>query len=181
MLWRMRPCPQPSLRPQRIAQHSVFGNSRWCFATPSTRGAWARPCPNRQKGRSNVSASSRAAQQATGRSISVEAIAHPASAEPGRSAVKRYLPWIVATALFMEQLDATILNKAVPSIAAGLQMPALSLRAVVASCVLSLALGIPLSGWLAHRFGTRRVFAAAISLFTAASMLRGRSRRGCRF
>lgn len=81
----------------------------------------------------------------------------------------------------MEQLDATTLNTAVPSFAAGLQMPALSLRAVVASCVLSLALGIPLSGWLAHRFGTRRVFAAAISLFTAASMLRGRSRRGCRF
>ena len=80
----------------------------------------------------------------------------------------------------MEQLDATILNTAVPSIAAGLQMPALSLRAVVASCVLSLALGIPLSGWLADRFGTPRVFAAAISLFTAASMLCGLSRRACR-
>ena len=91
------------------------------------------------------------------------------------ASARRRLLWIVATALFMEQLDATILNTAVPSVATSLQVSALSLRAVVASYVLSLALCIPLSGWLADRFGTRHVFAAAIAWFTLASMLCGLS------
>src|SRR5450631_2200469 len=89
--------------------------------------------------------------------------------------VKRRLPWIVATALFMEQLDSTIVNTAVPSIAASFQVTPLSLKAVVASYILSLALCIPLSGWMADRFGTRRVFASAVALFTLSSMLCGAS------
>ncbi len=89
--------------------------------------------------------------------------------------VKRCLPWIVATALFMEQLDSTIVNTAVPSIAASLQVTPLSLKAVVTSYILSLAVCIPISGWMADRFGTRRVFASAVALFTLASMLCGAS------
>ncbi|MFK3740559.1 DHA2 family efflux MFS transporter permease subunit [Massilia sp. TN1-12] len=89
--------------------------------------------------------------------------------------VKRYLPWLVATALFMEQLDATIVNTAVPSIAASLNVTPLSLKSVVTSYILSLAVGIPVSGWMADRFGTRRVFATAISIFTLASVLCGLS------
>jgi len=54
-------------------------------------------------------------------SINVEATTLPANAVTGRSAIKRYLPWIVATGLCMEQLDATIFNTAVQSIAASLQ------------------------------------------------------------
>jgi EmrB/QacA subfamily drug resistance transporter len=87
--------------------------------------------------------------------------------------VKRYLPWVVATTLFMEQLDSTIVNTAVPSMAASLQVAPLSLKAVVASYILSLALFIPISGWMADRFGTRRVFGIAVALFTLSSVLCG--------
>lgn len=91
------------------------------------------------------------------------------------STLKRYLPWLVATALFMEQLDATIVNTAVPSIAASLNVTPLSLKSVVTSYILSLAVGIPVSGWMADRFGTRRVFGIAIAIFTIASVLCGLS------
>lgn len=89
------------------------------------------------------------------------------------SAIKKYLPWVVATALFMEQLDATIVNTAIPSIAASLQVTPLSLKSVVTSYILSLAVGIPISGWMADRYGTRRVFGIAIAIFTFASVLCG--------
>lgn len=91
------------------------------------------------------------------------------------STVKSYLPWLVATALFMEQLDATIVNTAIPSIAASLNVTPLSLKSVVTSYILSLAVGIPVSGWMADRFGTRRVFGTAIAIFTLASVLCGLS------
>jgi len=71
----------------------------------------------------------------------------------------------------MEQLDSTILNTAVPSIAASLGVAPLSLKAVVTSYVLALAVCIPASGWIADRFGTRRIFASAVALVTLASML----------
>ena len=94
-----------------------------------------------------------------------------ASLDP--STVKKYLPWVVATALFMEQLDSTIVNTAVPSMALSLGVTPLSLKAVVTSYILSLAVGIPISGWIADRYGTRRVFAFAVALFTVASVLCG--------
>ena len=89
------------------------------------------------------------------------------------SSAKTYLPWVVATALFMEQLDATIVNTAIPSIAASLQVTPLSLKSVVTSYIISLAVGIPVSGWMADRFGTRKVFGIAIAVFTLASVLCG--------
>ena len=89
--------------------------------------------------------------------------------------VKRYLPWVVATTLFMEQLDSTIVNTAVPAMAASLHVTPLSLKAVVTSYILSLAVCIPVSGWMADRFGTRRVFATAVAVFTFSSMLCGLS------
>ena len=91
----------------------------------------------------------------------------------GTSAAKTWLPWVVATALFMEQLDATIVNTAIPSIAATLQVTPLSLKSVVTSYIISLAVGIPVSGWMADRFGTRKVFGIAIAVFTLASVLCG--------
>lgn len=91
------------------------------------------------------------------------------------STLKRYLPWLVATALFMEQLDATIVNTAIPSIAASLGVTPLSLKSVVTSYILGLAVGIPVSGWMADRFGTRRVFFTAIAIFTLSSVLCGLS------
>ena len=86
---------------------------------------------------------------------------------------KRLLPWLVAVAFFMESLDTTILNTAVPAISAGLKVTPLSMKAVLASYTLSLAVFIPISGWMADRFGTRRVFASAIGLFTLGSLLCG--------
>src|SRR5450432_4392835 len=91
---------------------------------------------------------------------------------PGTTS-KRLLPWLVAVAFFMESLDTTILNTAVPAISAALKVTPLSMKAVLASYTLSLAVFIPISGWMADRFGTRRVFASAIGLFTLGSFLCG--------
>jgi EmrB/QacA subfamily drug resistance transporter len=73
----------------------------------------------------------------------------------------------------MESLDTTILNTAVPDISRALGVAPLSMKAVLASYTLSLAVFIPISGWMADRFGTRRVFASAIGLFTLGSFLCG--------
>jgi EmrB/QacA subfamily drug resistance transporter len=94
-----------------------------------------------------------------------------AAAPAGAS--KRLLPWLVAVAFFMESLDTTILNTAVPSIAAALHVVPLSMKAVLSSYTLSLAVFIPISGWMADRFGTRLVFSSAIGLFTLGSFLCG--------
>ncbi|HEX2668191.1 MAG TPA: MFS transporter [Gammaproteobacteria bacterium] len=93
---------------------------------------------------------------------------------PSVSALSRkLLPWLVAVAFFMESLDTTILNTAAPAIAAAMQVVPLSMKAVLSSYTLSLAVFIPVSGWVADRFGTRRVFAAAIGIFTLGSFLCG--------
>jgi EmrB/QacA subfamily drug resistance transporter len=86
---------------------------------------------------------------------------------------KRLLPWLVAVAFFMESLDTTILNTAAPAIAGALKVAPLSLKSVLSSYTLSLAVFIPISGWMADRFGTRRVFGSAIGLFTLGSFLCG--------
>src|SRR6267378_6066729 len=86
---------------------------------------------------------------------------------------KRLLPWLVAVGFFMESLDTTILNTAVPAIARALNVPPLSMKAVLATYTLSLAVFIPISGWMANRFGTRKVFASAIGIFTLGSFLCG--------
>jgi EmrB/QacA subfamily drug resistance transporter len=96
----------------------------------------------------------------------------PVTPQPG-AASKRLLPWLVAVAFFMESLDTTILNTAVPAISAALHVAPLSMKSVLASYTLSLAVFIPISGWMADRFGTRRVFASAIGLFTLGSFLCG--------
>ncbi|HEX2658173.1 MAG TPA: MFS transporter, partial [Polyangia bacterium] len=85
----------------------------------------------------------------------------------------RLVPWMVALAFFMESLDTTILNTAVPTIARALGIAPLSMKSVLSSYTLSLAVFIPISGWMADRFGTRRVFGAAIGVFTLGSVLCG--------
>jgi EmrB/QacA subfamily drug resistance transporter len=98
------------------------------------------------------------------------------SAQPSLAPTsKRLLPWLIAVAFFMESLDTTILNTAVPTIAAALHVAPLSMKSVLASYTLSLAIFIPISGWMADRFGTRRVFASAIGIFTLGSFLCGMS------
>ena len=87
--------------------------------------------------------------------------------------IKRILPLIVGVSLFMDQLDATIVNTAIPAMSVSLGVSPLSLKAVMTSYLLSLAVCITLSGWMSDRFGSRRVFASAVALFTVASFLCG--------
>ncbi len=82
-------------------------------------------------------------------------------------------PLIVATALFMEQLDGTVLATALPAMAADLHEDPVALKLALTSYLLSLAVFIPLSGWAADKFGARRVFRAAIAVFTIGSILSG--------
>ena len=99
----------------------------------------------------------------------------PSVTPPPVVASKHVLPWLVAVAFFMESLDTTILNTAVPAISAALHVSPLNMKSVLASYTLSLAVFIPISGWMADRFGTRRVFASASGLFTLGSFLCGLS------
>lgn len=80
------------------------------------------------------------------------------------------LPWIAAMAFFMQALDATILNTALPAIAQSLNRSPLAMQSAIISYTLTVAMLIPVSGWLADRFGTRRVFMTAVSLFTLGSL-----------
>jgi EmrB/QacA subfamily drug resistance transporter len=94
----------------------------------------------------------------------------PEPSEPSRSRL-RTIALIVATALFMEQLDATVLATALPSMARSFGVQPLHMSIALTSYLLSLAVFIPVSGTVADRFGTRRVFNAAIILFTLGSIL----------
>ena len=98
-----------------------------------------------------------------------------ANDSPPSDTAKRLLPWLVAVGFFMESMDTTILNTAVPAVAQALKVAPLSMKAVLATYTLSLAVFIPISGWMANRFGTRRVFASAIGIFTLGSFLCGLS------
>ena len=86
-----------------------------------------------------------------------------------RSPKLRYIiPLTVAFAFMMEQLDSTIITTAIPDIAKSLGTSPLQMNLAITSYVLSLAVFIPVSGWFADRFGTRRVFVAALLIFTIA-------------
>ena len=86
----------------------------------------------------------------------------------------RLVPLIVAVALFMENMDSTVIATALPAIAADIGTNPLALKLAVTSYLLSLAIFIPASGWVADRFGARTVFRAAIAVFVIGSI-------GCAF
>jgi EmrB/QacA subfamily drug resistance transporter len=88
--------------------------------------------------------------------------------------VSRGLALLVAGTLFMEILDATVIAPAAPHIGDDFGVPAVSLNIAISAYVLTLAVMIPISGWLADRFGARRVFVLAVGVFTLASV-------GCAF
>jgi len=85
----------------------------------------------------------------------------------------RGLIWLVAAAFFMQTLDSTIVNTAVPAMAEALKVTPLGMRSALTSYVLTLAILIPASPWLCDRFGTRRVFGTAIAVFAIGSLLCG--------
>src|SRR4029077_9774742 len=91
--------------------------------------------------------------------------------DPLDPTTRRLLPWVVAIAFFMQTLDGTILNTALPTMANELGESPLRMQSIVIAYMLTVALFIPASGWLADRFGTRRAFLAAIVLFSLGSLL----------
>jgi len=90
--------------------------------------------------------------------------------EPVGAQNLRILPWIAAIAFFMQMLDSTILNTALPAIAEDLDVSPLRTHAVVIAYTLTAAVLIPASGWLADRFGARTVFLWSIAVFTLGSL-----------
>jgi EmrB/QacA subfamily drug resistance transporter len=85
------------------------------------------------------------------------------------------IPLVIGCAFFMEGLDSTMIAVAIPDMAKGLGESALRLNLVITTYLLSLAVFIPVSGWIADRLGTRIVFCIAISIFAAGSALCGLS------
>ncbi|HEY1386163.1 MAG TPA: DHA2 family efflux MFS transporter permease subunit, partial [Dongiaceae bacterium] len=83
------------------------------------------------------------------------------------------IPLTIASAFLMEHLDSTIITTAIPRMAADLDTTVLRMNLAVTAYVLTLAVFIPVSGWLADRFGARRVFMLALLVFTASSALCG--------
>src|SRR6202162_57868 len=83
------------------------------------------------------------------------------------------VPLIVACALFMENLDSTVISTSLPAIAIDLRQDPIALKLALTSYLLSLAVFIPISGWMADRFGARTVFRAAIVVFTLGSIACG--------
>src|SRR3954453_1039656 len=83
---------------------------------------------------------------------------------------ERLIPLIVATALFMENMDSTVIATSLPAIAADIGTSPLTLKLAITSYLLSLAVFIPASGWTADRFGARAVFITAIAVFMVGSI-----------
>ncbi|RMN20379.1 hypothetical protein ALQ63_01032 [Serratia plymuthica] len=92
-----------------------------------------------------------------------------------RTASVQWQLWIVAFGFFMQTLDTTIVNTALPSMAVSLGENPLRMQSVIVSYVLTVAVMLPASGWLADRVGVQRVFFSAIVLFTLGSILCARS------
>lgn len=84
---------------------------------------------------------------------------------------QRMLLWLVAIGFFMQTLDGTILNTALPAMAKSLGESPLRMQSVIVAYSLVMAMLIPASGWLADRFGTRRLYLSALTLFTLGSLL----------
>src|SRR5262249_33653710 len=85
-------------------------------------------------------------------------------------AYNRLVRLSVAVAVFMENMDSTVIATSLPAIAAAIGTNPLALKLAVTSYLLSLAVFIPASGWIADRFGARTVFRAAIAVFVLGSI-----------
>lgn len=83
----------------------------------------------------------------------------------------KYLPYVLAIALFMQILDATILNTALPEMAIALGESPLKMQWAVISYALTLAIFIPISGFIADKYGTRKTFLSAVVIFCIGSLL----------
>ncbi|MCA1261148.1 MFS transporter, partial [Nitratireductor aquimarinus] len=84
--------------------------------------------------------------------------------------MNRTLPLILAVALFMEQMDSTVIATSLPAIAADLDTSPVTLKLALTSYLVSLAIFIPISGFMADRYGAKRVFRIAIGVFVIGSI-----------
>lgn len=89
---------------------------------------------------------------------------------PPTATSARMIPFIVGCALFMQMLDATVVATALPAMARSLATTPVKLNVAITAYLLAVAVFVPVSGWAADRFGARRVFLAAIGLFTLSSI-----------
>jgi EmrB/QacA subfamily drug resistance transporter len=85
------------------------------------------------------------------------------------------VPLVIACGMFMSQLDSTIIATSIPQMARSLQVSPLRLNLAITSYLITMAVFIPISGWTADRFGARKVFCAAVVIFTLGSVLCGLS------
>ncbi|NII10916.1 DHA2 family efflux MFS transporter permease subunit [Oleiagrimonas sp. C23AA] len=93
--------------------------------------------------------------------------------DPDALAAHRGLLWLVSAALFMQTLDSTIVNAAVPTIADALAVTPLSLKSALTAYVLTIAVCVPASPWLVDRLGTRRLIGVAFAVFSLGSLACG--------
>ncbi len=84
--------------------------------------------------------------------------------------MNRTIPLILAVALFMEQMDSTVIGTSLPAIAADIGTSPIALKLALTAYLVSIAIFIPLSAWMADRFGAKRVFCAAIGVFIVGSV-----------
>lgn len=92
------------------------------------------------------------------------------SSEAGSVRTRYIIPGIVGCALFMQMLDSTVVTTALPAMARSFDVAPVRMNVAITSYLMSVAVFVPLSGWAADRFGARRVFIAAIALFTLTSL-----------
>lgn len=85
----------------------------------------------------------------------------------------KIIPFIVSLSFFMEAVDTTIINTAIPAMSRSLEVNPVSLKVALISYLLSLAIFIPISGWIADRFGIKKTFLMALGIFTISSMACG--------
>lgn len=88
---------------------------------------------------------------------------------------QRIVTWVIAIAIFMENVDATALTTAIPAMAISLQKNPIDLKIALTSYLFSLAVFMPASGWLADKFGAKKIFSLAIIIFSAGSIFCGLS------
>jgi EmrB/QacA subfamily drug resistance transporter len=97
-------------------------------------------------------------------------MSQPSPATPSGSSFPRGMALLVAGAFFMEILDATIIAPAIPLIAESFGVEAVDVNVAISAYLVTVAVLIPASGWMADRFGVRRIFITAIAVFTIASI-----------
>jgi EmrB/QacA subfamily drug resistance transporter len=94
----------------------------------------------------------------------------PAAAAARAARAAKMIPFIVGCALFMQMLDSTVVATALPAMAASLNSTPVRLNVAITSYLMAVAVFVPICGWAADRYGARRVFIAAIALFTLSSV-----------